>query len=331
MSDQAVATQQTPVMDYEALANMTDDQIEALANPPEPKPAVEGEKIGSETPAAASQEPAKPETPAVDPDAEQPAGVQTKDGAHVIPYSVLERERDRAARAEQTAQALSDQLKQLQEGKPATETGDAGAVSLTEDDLKQLDQDLPGVSKLIRAQMKMIENLTGTVTSLKQEQEVQHQVKAQSEQDVVAAAVSANPDLLAWQSAKFRPENPDPLMWDRAADMDAMLRQDTYWKDRPIAERFAKVAELVKATAPSTATTPTSPKETPEQIQARADAAIKAAGASAGIPRSSSDIPGGTAPATDEAAAMAGKTGMQLLTEFGAMTPEQIEAKLARL
>jgi hypothetical protein len=258
---------------------------------------------------------------------EQPQGVQTKDGGHIIPYSVLERERDRAARAEQTAQALAEQLQQLQAGKPA-DSGEA-AVELSAEDLAQLDQDLPGVAKNIRALMGKIENLTGTVQALQQNQEADAQVEQQSAQDVINAQIAANPDLKAWHDAKFAAEKPDPTLWDQAADFDAVLRESPAWKDKPVAERFAKVAELVKATVP-TSQAKASPA-TPAQLKVQADAALAAAGGTAALPRSSSDIPGGSAPPTDEVAAMLGKTGPQLTAEFMNMTPDQIEARLNRL
>ena len=331
MSNEAAVEAAKPLEYYaanpDALANMTDAQLDALADTPAgPATPVEGDTTGSETPAAASQtQEAAPaaETPA----AEQPKGVQTKDGGHIIPYSVLERERDRAARAEATAQALSEQLQQLQAGN-ASAIGDAGAATLTDEDLAQLEQDLPGVAKTIRALKATIEDLTGTVQAVRQEQDVTRQVEAQSTQDSIGAAIAANPDLLAWHNAKFSAEKPDPRMWDRAADIDAVLREDPDWKDQPISARFAKVAELVKATAPASKPTST---ETPQQIQARADAALAAASGTGAVPRSSSDIPGGTAPPTSELAAVLGKSAHESQAHYLSMSPDQIEAELNRL
>lgn len=337
MQNEAAAVPQQTLAHYaanpDALANMTDEQLDALANAPAAQEADQpsGDSNGSATPGTASQ-PATSAAPegAKTPPAVEAKSVQAKDGTHVIPYSVLERERDRALRAEATAKALAEQLQQLQDGKTPTAQADANAVALTDDDLDQLDQDLPDVAKAIRAQMSMIQMLTGTVRSLQKEQEVQQNVKQQSVQDEIEAAISGHPDIAAWRDAARNQESPDPLMWNRAADLDAVLRQDPAWIDKPIAQRFAKVAETIKTLygVPSTASAASPNTAT---LQAKADAALSGAAKAGGLPLSSSDIPGGAAPPVDEAAALMDKSGPELTAAFMSMTPEQIEAKLSRL
>jgi hypothetical protein len=67
-------------------------------------------------------------------------------------------------------------------------------------------------------------------------------------------------------------------------------------------------------------------------LKAKAEAALAAADqAGASAPRSLGDIPGGSAPAVDEAAAILSKGPQELQAYFDAMTPDQIEAKLNRL
>lgn len=317
-----------------ALADLSEDQIDALANQPkdvDTEPAgPKGETTSSESPAAASQTTeAQPEAAPAAAGAET-KGIQAKDGQNIIPYSVLERERDRAARAEQTAQALAAQVEQLRAGKTP---GDASAVALSDEDLAQLDQDLPGVAKAIRAQMALIGNLTGTVQTLQRENDVQAQNREQAVQDEVGVALAGNPDLAAWQEAANRKDNPDPLMWNRAVDLDSVLRADPAWMDKPVSERFAKVAETIKSLYGVPAAQPAAPAALPnaQALQAKADAALAAAAKTGTLPRSSSDIPGGSAPPVDEAAAMMDRSGAELTADFMSMTPEQIEARLSRL
>jgi hypothetical protein len=313
------------------LETMTDAQIDALANAHgepagEAQPAEPGEKAGSATPDAAIQ--SQTEAPA------QPKGVQTKDGEHVIPYSVLEREREARARAEQMLQAQAAEIERLAAGGKPADEGEGDAVQLSEDDLTQLDQDLPGVAKAIRAQQETIKALMGTVQTLQQDQQVARSVQQEAVKDEIDVAIEANPDLKAWRESSNAEANPDPIMWNRAADIDAVLREDPAWKDRPVAERFAKVAETVKAIygAPTQPKPGASPKDTQAALDAKAAAALAAAEKSgASAPRSLGDIPGGTTPAVDEAAALLEKDGAELTAAFMAMTPEQIEAKLARL
>jgi hypothetical protein len=349
MQTEAAATQQPSLAHIaanpDALANMTDDQIEALANTPAPAidesaSATAGEKTGSETPAAASQdataaataETSAAEAPAA---AETKGGIQAKDGTHVIPYSVLEREREARTRAEAMLQAQADEIDRLKAGGKQAE-GEQSAVTLSADDLAQLDQDLPDVAKAIRAQQATIEALAVTVKTLKQDQEVQTTLRQQSVKDETESAILANPDLSAWRDAAFNEQAPDPLMWNRAADLDVVLREDPVWRDRPLNERFAKVAETIKTLygdTPSAAkpAAETTASQTDATLKAKADAALAGAAKADALPLSSSAIPGGAAPAVDELAGMLDKSGAQLTAEFMAMTPEQIDAKLNRL
>lgn len=306
--------------DPAALANLTDDQIEALAGSSDPIPDNQGENTGSEPPVAASQ------PQAVGTGADAPKGVQAKDGEHIIPYSVLEREREARTRAEAMLQAQAAELERLAAGgKPAGE-GQGDAVQFSEEDLTQLDQDLPGVAKVIRAQQATIDKLMGTVQTLQQEHVVEQTVKQEAAKDSIEAAIEANQDLRAWRE--------DPTMWNRAADLDGVLREDPAWKDRPVAERFAKVAETVKALygAPATPQPAASPQQNTQQaLTAKADAAIAAADKAANVPRSLGDIPGGVPPAVDEASAWLEKTPTQMQADMLRLTPEQSEALLDRL
>ncbi len=259
---------------------------------------------------------------------EKPKGVQAKDGDHIIPYSVLEREREARSRAEQMTQALTAEVERLKAGGKAEDAAAQPAASvLTEEDLAQLDQDLPGVSKVIRAQIAMIETLSGTVQSLRSNQEVVEQRQMMSVQDEITAAIEGHPDLKAWNNAASNKENPDPLMWNRAAEMDAVLRNDPAWQDKTIAERFAKVAETVKTLygVPGV-TLPT--KQQPD-LQQMADAKLK--GQPAAVPTSLSDIPGGTPPSQSHIETYENASAVAIGQRFASMTPEQIESELSRL
>jgi hypothetical protein len=298
------------------------DEVQAAADKQEGAAKQDEKKTEEPAPASATQVAGDPSvTP-------EPKGVQAKDGQHIIPYSVLERERDRAARAEQTAQALADQLKQLQAGNKGASPADANAGGLTDEDLQTLDRDQPEVAKLIRSQMAAVEQLTGVVRSLQQEQEVAYQTKAASVQDEIEAAVTANADLKSWRDAAFSKEAPNPLMWNRAADLDAVLREDPAWQDKPVAERFAKVAETMRTIYSVPSVTP-SKTTTPPDVKQVADAQLKAAPAV--VPTTLSDIPGGAPPAQSDAETLENASAISLGNKFLTMTPEQIESYLSRM
>lgn len=330
-----------------ALAEMTDEQIDALAATPAPESAESetGDTKGSEaTPTAASQDanqdPAAQEaTPTAAPtDASKPEGVVLKDGKHIAPYSVLERERERAARAEATVQALTDEVKRLQSGTAGTTEAKPIEIQLSDEDLESLDQDLPGVAKIVRAQMAMIDKLTGTVQTLQKGHEVQEQSAEQSRKDQEEVAIAASPTLTALR-ANIETDPKAAARWNRIADAYESLREDPDFfhldtgalinkAEASITALYGPLtAAATEASAP--AASPATPK--PAALQAKADAAISAAAAASTAPRSSSDIPGGTAPPVDELAALADKSGAQLTAEFMKLTPEQIEAKLNRL
>lgn len=306
----------------------------------EPEPAKTDEKTNTDpVPGAEASKDSQIGEEGATSGAGKPKGVQAKDGDHVIPYSVLERERDRASRAEATAKALAEQLEKLQNGKPATTGTESAAVQLTEEDLAQLDTDLPGAAKVIRAQMKAIEQLTGTVQSLQQENEIAQNNRKSAVQDEVEAAIQTNSDILAWRDAASRKDNPDPLMWNRAADLDAVLRSDPVWQDRPVAERFAKVAESIKAiygapAAPAAAAekpaTPTTVSQQPQaDLKQVADAKLKEVPAA--MPGTLSDIPGGAPPAQNDIETLENASSVALGQKFLQMNQEQMDAYFSRL
>lgn len=335
-----------------ALAEMSDDQLDALANNANKDAAAagtqveEGDTNASATPGAEAKptekpgaaEPATPAEPAKAGTEETGKEVLAQDGKHIIPYSVLERERNRAVQAEATAAALAEEVNRLQQGQPAAESA---AATLTKEDLEQFDQDLPGVAKVIRAQMAAIESLTGTVKGIKAGQDVQERSTEQVRIDSEEAAIAAHPELVALRGAMADKDEKAATRWNRVVDTYMDLQNDPEFVGLDTAALINKAAESVKmrygSLLPAGTATPQTPvaspaTPTPEALKAKADAALAAADKSgAAAPRSLGDIPGGSAPAVDEVAAMLDKSGAQLTAEFMAMTPEQIEAKLNRL
>lgn len=268
--------------------------------------------------------------------ANQPKGVQAKDGQHIIPYSVLERERDRASRAEQTAQALADQLQKLQSGTATAATAGANAVQLTDDDLMQLDTDLPGVAKVIRAQMQMIEKLTGTVQTLQQGQESQQTSAEQQRRDEEEAAIAANENLTALRAAMG--EDPKAqARWNRVVDVYQSLREDPELFALDTASLINKAEQSVAAiygTVAKSSAAPATPAAQPNDSHAAtlkqaADAALKAQPGT--IPTSLSDFPGGIPPAQNDLETLSNASAIQLGQKFMSMTPDQLESYLARV
>lgn len=257
-------------------------------------------------------------------------GVQARDGQHIIPYSVLERERERAAQAEALLKEQARLIEQLRSGKTDHEADSAVAATMSEEDLVQLDQDLPGVAKVIRAQAAAIERLSGDLTKIQEQQTAQADVAAKSVEDEIEVAISARPELSAWRDAAFRQDNPDPRMWNRAADIDLALRNDPEFQDLSIADRFDRVVRTMETLygVPTTVTTPTNTKPAADLKQV-ADAKIRDV-SDKSVPMSLSDIPGGAPPAQTDLETLENTSALALGNRFMSMSIEQQEAFMAR-
>lgn len=306
------AAVETPAIDQPTDANKTAEE----KTKPDEKTAEQQAAAGEGAPSGATTE--------------QPMGVQAKDGQHIIPYSVLERERSRASRAEQTAQALADQLQKLQSGTATAATADATAIQLTDDDLAQLDTDLPGVAKVIRAQMQMIEKLTGTVQTLQQGQESQQTSAEQQRRDEEEAAIAANENLTALRAAM----GTDPkaqARWNRVVDTYQSLREDPDLFALDTASLINKAEQSVAAIYGPVVKAAAKPNESQQaaDLKQAADAALKAQPGA--TPTSLSDFPGGIPPTQNDMETLANASPVQLGQKFMSMSPEQMESYLARV
>lgn len=227
--------------------------------------------------------------------------VASKDGAHKIPYAVLEHERAEAKRLREEnellrqAAAERDQLKAKLEKEGISLTDDQIA-ELTPEKLAELTEDYPGVGPAIKV-------LTSKLAAL----------EAKSAQPVtpatnpIEAALQAVPDLLAWKDA-------DADRFTFAVTVDEHLKSDPAWKDKPLSERFAEAAKRTRA--------------------AFGDAAPAAKGppsAKTRIPESPSDIGGfNSAPSRLSAEALEALPQEELMARMATMSSAQIEELLSQ-
>ncbi len=286
----------------------------------------------------AEQDQSKAEEPPAELNEQEAAGVATKDGKHVIPYSVLKSERERASRAEQLAKEMQDRVAALEQqiqqvasqgaksdGESAR-TADSGvAVSEpSQEDLEALKEDFPTVYKAVMASMAAAKALE---SKLKPVEERVQQAEADRERTMaeqVQDAIDATPKLAHMQAS-----NRDAF--ELAKQFDATLRTQTAWADKPLAERFSKVVEMVEATLgpielPGQPTKPSQPsaEDLKKAAQAKAAQAAKATGTS--VPTSLSEFPVGQPAAQDEREAAEQMTALQLAEKFSSMTPDQMDA-----
>lgn len=191
----------------------------------------ESQAASSATPAAADNAPGNQE--------EGAAGVATRDGKHVIPFSVLEAARAQAKALEQANLALQQQLAAKEAPPKSTE-----AVGLTDEELADL-ADIPQVGKL-NAVVKQLAAKLDTVSAQAAAPAAQHAAAGaltpeQIEQDAFDAGIAANPLIADWMA------KPDSREWARAAQLDTVLKNDPANAALSYADRFAKVQRMVAA------------------------------------------------------------------------------------
>lgn len=332
------------------LNNIPDDPAEALklleaierggepvsAAPAAAAPAVEAVQAASE-PVKETQTPTEP-TEA------EPAGVATKDGKHVIPYSVLQSEREQKVRANAALQEMTQRVATLEQSlqaaangaKPgaaarAAEAVAADAPAMSDADLEALKEDFPTVYKALKATMAHAAVLEAQV---REQASFRQEVEGASQRDVemtVQEAIDSVPKLAHLQAS-------DPQTFALAQQFDDTLKNAPAWANKPMAERFAKVIEMVESTngaidLPGSKSKQEVPAPNAEDLKKQAQAAAAAATkvAKTNVPTSLSEFPVGEPAAQTETEALENMTHAQLAEKLTRMTPTQQEAYFATL
>ena len=264
----------------------------------------------------------------------EPQGIATKDGKHVIPYTVLKSERERAIRAEQMLQEAEARLAELQgqaAGNQGTKPGEnvrteptSFASDLSPEDLELLKEDFPTVFKAIQAANAKFQQLESKLQPVESSVRQSEYERAQSATESVQEAIDSIPKLSHIQAS-------NPEAFNLAVQFDATLREQPAWADKSLSERFQKATEMVEAALGEIKVPGTEPppaQKTPEQL--KAEALATAANATktnrTNVPNSLSEAPAGTPAAQDEREAADQMTALQLAEKFSAMTPDQMDA-----
>jgi hypothetical protein len=264
----------------------------------------------------------------------EPDGITTKDGKHVIPYSVLKSERDRASRAEQIAAEMQERVTALEamakagnqganNGESARTTPDIpDASELSNDDLESLKEDFPTVYKAVMASMAYAKALEAKIQPVEASVREDAAERARNATDMVQDAIDSVPKMAHLQAT-------DAQAFNLAKQFDATLRTQPSWADKSLAERFAKVVDMVESTlgtinVPGTKPAPQiSTEDLKSAAVAKAAAAVKAARSN--VPNSLSEVPGEAA-AEDEREAAENMSALQLAEKFSSMSPDQMDA-----
>ena len=314
------------------------EQLEAggeptAAAPKEPEPAPKEPEKAQSNDDPANNEPQKAEQGLSD-NEDDAAGVATKDGKHVIPYSVLKSERDRASRAEQIAREAQERVaaleSQLKAGNQGANNGEGArtdpqqptASDLSAEDLEALKEDFPTVYKAVMASMAAAKALETKLQPVEESVRSTEAERERSATEAVQDAIDSVPKL-----AHIQATNKDAF--ELAKQFDATLRTQSAWASKPLTERFAKVAEMVES-AIGPIDLPGSKKASPSAEDlakaAKAKAEQDAKASRTNVPTSLSEFPAGQHAAQDEREAAEQLTHQQLAEKFAGMNADQMDA-----
>ena len=314
------------------------EQLEAGGEPTaaaskEPEPATKEPEKAQSNDDPANKEPQKAEQGLSDNEADA-AGVATKDGKHVIPYSVLKSERDRASRAEQIAREAQERVaaleQQLKAGNQGANNGEGArtdpqqptASDLSAEDLEALKEDFPTVYKAVMASMAAAKALETKLQPVEESVRSAEAERERSATETVQDAIDSVPKL-----AHIQATNKDAF--ELAKQFDATLRTQSAWANKPLSERFAKVTEMVES-AIGPIDLPGSNKASPSAEDlakaAKAKAEQDAKASRTNVPTSLSEFPAGQHAAQDEREAAEQLTHQQLAEKFAGMNADQMDA-----
>ncbi|WP_458763662.1 hypothetical protein [Cupriavidus basilensis] len=260
-------------------------------------------------------------------------GVLARDGKNIIPFSVLRTERERAARAEQLAKEFAEKIAALEArlaaGNQGAKTGEgartteaaAEVVAMTPEELESFKEDFPTQYKVYMAQQATIQALKDKLQPVEEDLAKQQEEQRVAVETMVNDAIDATPKLAHIRAT-------DKELYAAAQQFDAVLRTQPKWAGKTLAERFARVVELVESEHGAIeipGATPVTLQKTPEQLKKEAEA-LASKTAAKPAPNSLSDFPAGDPPAQSETDALETMTHAQLADKFAKMSPDQLDA-----
>lgn len=301
---------------------------------------------GAETPPTSpeGQAPAAQEgqAPASATGQEDPGTVLTRDGKHVIPYEVHANYRQRAAQADEAmrqaaeatrrASELEAQLTEAQkvleqvqaQGGTATDEQQARLAELEREMEEQAPEFLVEIHKAQRAEIQGLKESIKQLTDQLQSRAAE--VGISNEQAEILDTIDRIPVLRDWYAEQGQD-------WSAAVALDKTLPSiNPKWESASLFDRLSEVARLVQA-AKNEAPPTSGASQTQAGAPRQAGAGPQTAGqrGSSPVPRSISDIPGGTPPAQSERERYDSMDPMSILASFHGKTPEQIEQVMRRV
>lgn len=201
-------------------------------------PAPQGENAPAIAAPAAEPAPSNPAPAVAEPNVSEIAGALTKDGKHVIPFSVVQDLRTTTATQAAELAQLKAAIAQLEAEKQALADGTQAAAtqateSKTEEEIDAISADFPQLGNQLR-------ELRAEISSLKANPEPTHAPVAPAVVDPtpVQSVIDTMPMLVRWQAKGGE-------LWREAVKRDNELKLDPQWAGKPMPERFAEVQRRV--------------------------------------------------------------------------------------
>ncbi len=235
------------------------------------------------------------------------SGVEGPNGK-TIPYAVLKGERQRAHDLEESNKALKAELETLK----AKAGGDPAKPAATDDvdlDPDEFDPKLVAVVNSLKAKIASNEKV---INEYQERDAVAKRTAEDRAADEVAAEIEANASLKAW-----RAEGGDN--WKQAVAFDQVLRNSPAWANKPMSERFAKVAAMTAdalGLPPPTSAAPKTPAVPPKTPDTKPAGKPKAKEAAV---TSISDLAGGGDASLDSHDELENSTAAQLAVRMQGM------------
>lgn len=258
------------------------------------------------------------------------AYIETKDGKHKIPYSVLEATRAREQETREQLEAANKRLQELEGSskKMADVLKDQGidleslqtqGQTLSDEQLAAIKDADPDIANAIGFFQQQLQAQAEELANLRSQQ-TNEQVTP------LELAIRSNNDLNTWRSD-------DPDRWTLAVRHDNLLREHPEWKDRSMDDRFAEAVRLTKMEFGDPLPNAASGKQTKTDQATAAEIAERKLreAESRDVPRSLSSV--GKTPSTDRSLAerLSELDGDQLVEELDKLSPDKVNEVLAEL
>ena len=214
------------------------------ASPPPPAPQGDTAAPAPAPVAAPAATESNPAPAVAEPKEGEIAGVLTKDGKHVMPFSVVQNLRqtthDQAARIAELQAALEASTAEKQAQADGTSTAqsqaqaDAALLQFTEEELADLEA-IPAAAKLVKG----VQALQAKLTEVQAAPVAAPAAPAPApDKSAIQADIDSMPLLATWQAKGGE-------LWARAVDMDNALQADPQWSAKTRVERFDEVQRRI--------------------------------------------------------------------------------------